>query len=79
MHLVTVKPIIYGGLAARLLRVPAMVAAVSGLGTVFIGKSWARALIRQLVTALYRLALGHSNSREISKILMILRLLIRMD
>ena len=35
VHLVTIKPILLGGLSARLAAVPAIVSAVSGLGIVF--------------------------------------------
>src|SRR3990172_8956566 len=35
VHLVTIKPVLYGGIAARLTNVPGVVAAVSGLGFVF--------------------------------------------
>lgn len=35
VHLVTIKPVLYGGLAARLARRPAVVAAMSGLGRAF--------------------------------------------
>jgi ActR/RegA family two-component response regulator len=38
VHLVTIKPVLYGGIAARLALVPRVVAAVSGLGTVFMTK-----------------------------------------
>lgn len=37
VHHVTIKPILYGGMAARLARVPAVVNAISGLGYLFIG------------------------------------------
>jgi len=39
VHLVTIKPVLYGGLAARLVRVGSVVSAVSGLGTVFLANS----------------------------------------
>ena len=48
----TIKPNIYGAIAARRLRIP-MIANVSGLGTVFIK----RGLLLSLVTILYRAAL----------------------
>ena len=35
VHLVTIKPVLYGGIAARLVGVPGVVSAISGLGTVF--------------------------------------------
>jgi glycosyltransferase involved in cell wall biosynthesis len=49
----TVKPNIYGGLAARLLGVP-QIGNISGLGTAFIQGGW----LGKLVGWLYRLALG---------------------
>ncbi|OZI38786.1 glycosyltransferase family 1 protein [Bordetella genomosp. 5] len=63
VHLVTIKPVLYGGLAARLARVPAMVAAISGLGFVFVARGGKAALVRGVVSVLYRLALGHRNSK----------------
>lgn len=68
VHLVTIKPVLYGGLLARLVGVPAVVAAISGLGTVFIagpGEGWMRMGMRGLVRWLYRFALGHANLRVI--------------
>jgi glycosyltransferase involved in cell wall biosynthesis len=65
VHLVTIKPVLYGGVAARLAGVPAMVAAVSGLGFVFLSQTWRMRMLRQALIPLYRLALGHRNSRVI--------------
>ncbi|TAL85167.1 MAG: glycosyltransferase [Candidimonas sp.] len=65
VHAVTIKPVLYGGIAARLAGVPAFVAAVSGLGFVFTRNTQGFDFVRQAAVALYRLALGHSNSRVI--------------
>jgi glycosyltransferase involved in cell wall biosynthesis len=65
VHLVTIKPVLYGGLMARLARVPAVVSAISGLGTVFIDRGNKFFWIRRSVELLYRLAFGHSNSKVI--------------
>lgn len=65
VHLVTIKPVLYGGIAARLARVPGMVAAISGLGFVFLSNSLKMRLVRAVVARMYRLALGHRNSRVI--------------
>ncbi|MCA3174201.1 MAG: glycosyltransferase family 4 protein [Burkholderiales bacterium] len=65
VHLVTIKPVLYGGLMARLSGVPAMVAAISGLGTVFVDRDQKRSRIRRGVEWLYRVALGHSNAKVI--------------
>lgn len=60
VHLVTIKPVLLGGIAARLARVPAVVAAVSGLGYVFIARGVKALAQRWVVAALYRLALAHN-------------------
>jgi glycosyltransferase involved in cell wall biosynthesis len=65
VHLVTIKPVLLGGLVARLARVPAVVAAVSGLGFVFMARGAKAAVRRSLVGALYRVALGHRKVRVI--------------
>lgn len=65
VHLVTIKPVLIGGIAARLARVPALVAAVPGLGFVFTAQGMLAALRRLLVMGMYRIALGHTNLRVI--------------
>ncbi|RXS43021.1 glycosyltransferase family 1 protein [Idiomarina sp. 29L] len=58
IHLVTIKPVLYGGLVNRLsIRVP-LVAAVSGLGTVFTSSSLLGRLRRFVIKRLYSFALG---------------------
>ncbi len=65
VHLVTIKPVLYGGIAARLAGVKGVVSAISGLGFIFTrehkGIDWVRMITQQL----YRFALGHRNSRVI--------------
>lgn len=65
VHLVTIKPVLIGGLAARLCRVPRVVAAISGLGFVFTSRGWLARMRRGAVSLLYRLALGHPAVRVI--------------
>lgn len=65
VHLVTIKPVLLGGLVARLAGVPAVVAAVSGLGFVFMARGAKAAVRRWLVGGLYRVALGHRNLKVI--------------
>lgn len=65
VHLVTIKPVLYGGIAARLARVPGLVAAISGLGFVFMRQGARGTIVRRVVTMLYRWALGHHNSRVV--------------
>src|SRR5262249_39184009 len=57
VHLVTVKPVLYGGIAARMVGVPAVVAAISGLGHVFIAGDLRTRILRTFVQTAYRVAL----------------------
>ncbi|MET0067269.1 MAG: glycosyltransferase family 4 protein [Candidatus Thiodiazotropha sp.] len=54
VHHVTIKPVLYGTLAARLAKVPAVVNAISGLGFVFLAQGWFSALARAAVLNSYR-------------------------
>ena len=54
VHLVTIKPVLYGGLIARFLQVRCVVAAVSGLGTVFTANSFLARLRKGFISFLYR-------------------------
>ena len=66
MHLVTIKPVIYGGIVARLLKVSGVVSAISGLGFLFVKREALKArLLRGAVLSLYRVAMGHDNQRVI--------------
>lgn len=65
VHAVTIKPVLYGGIAARLAGVRAYVAAISGLGFVFTREKQGFDVLRVAAIGLYRLALGHPNSRVI--------------
>lgn len=65
VHLVTIKPVLLGGLAARVARVPRVIAAISGLGFVFTARGASALLRRVLVSGLYRLALTGRGVRVI--------------
>ena len=65
VHLVTIKPVLLGGAVARLMRLPAVVAAVPGLGYVFLASGAKAAVLRWLVIALYPMVFGHRNLKVI--------------
>jgi len=65
LHLLTIKPVIYGGLVARVARIPSVVSTITGLGQMFVEAGLATAMIRSLIIWLYRFALAHPNSRVI--------------
>lgn len=54
----TIKPVVWGGLAARIVRVPRFFALITGLGYAFTGNARGkRASVRKLAQALYRMSL----------------------
>lgn len=65
LHLVTIKPVLLGGLAARMARVPKVIAAISGLGFVFTANGAIASIRRRMVVLLYRLALSRHNVKVI--------------
>lgn len=50
----TVKPVIYGSLAARMARIPKVYSMISGLGYIFAGDTFKQWALRQVVVPLYR-------------------------
>lgn len=65
VHLVTIKPYLYGGIAARMAGVAAVVSAVAGLGILFSKNSFRSRLLRATLYPLYRFAFGHHNQKVI--------------
>lgn len=61
VHHFTIKPVIYGSLAARLAKVGAIVNAVTGLGYVFSIKGYKARLLKSAVKTLYRFAFNRNN------------------
>ncbi len=65
VHQVTIKPVIYGGLMARLAGRPAIVSAVSGLGFVFLQRGLLGGIVRNAARLAYKLAFAHRRIRVI--------------
>lgn len=65
LHNFTVKNAVYGSIAAKLVRTPAVINAVAGMGFVFSSKSFKARLLRPLVRRLMQATLGGRNSRLI--------------
>lgn len=63
VQLFTIKPCIYGGIVARMLKVKGVVGTVTGLGYTFSGQSRLAAMRRSLLLMLYRLAFGGKKRR----------------
>jgi len=65
VHTVTMKPVLYGGSLARLMKVPAVVNAITGLGYLFLIEGALAKLQREFIKRFYRFALCQPNSRAI--------------
>ena len=65
LHLLTIKAILYGGIAARLLRLRAVVFSVTGLGQIFIARGAFAGLRRAVVKQILRLVFSHPRARVI--------------
>src|SRR5690625_7793706 len=65
VHLVNIKPYLYGGIVARLTGVPNTVSAVAGLGGLFVPKSKKAKTLQILLKPLYKLAFNHPNQKVI--------------
>ena len=65
VHHFTIKPVIYGGLVARVTNMPAVVNLIPGLGYVFTTHSLKARTLRFLVSKLYSIALRHPHSRTL--------------
>lgn len=65
VHHVALKPVVYGGLAARLCGGLLTINTTTGLGEVFTSRSPAMALLRSFLLLALRFALGGRNSRTI--------------
>jgi len=61
LHTVTIKPYLYGGIAAKMAKVPSVVSAVAGLGVVFISTGFKALLIRAVLYPLYKFAFSQKN------------------
>jgi glycosyltransferase involved in cell wall biosynthesis len=57
VHHFTVKPVIYGSLAAHLLRIPGIINSITGLGHLFIDPAILTRILRGLAKSLYRISL----------------------
>ncbi|WP_411359028.1 glycosyltransferase family 4 protein [Pseudidiomarina salilacus] len=65
LHLITLKPLLYGSLVARALGIKNVVAAVAGLGTLFVTSNMKSIVQRHLVVNLLRLGLKRNSVRVI--------------
>jgi glycosyltransferase involved in cell wall biosynthesis len=62
VHHFTIKPVIYGSLAAHILRIPGIINSITGLGHLFIDTGARTRLLRTMVKVLYRITLRRTQA-----------------
>lgn len=65
VHHHTIKPVLYGSLAARLAGIPRIVNSITGRGYIFLGEESRAKILRLLISPVYRLALSPRHSTVI--------------
>ncbi|MDE2858131.1 MAG: glycosyltransferase family 4 protein [Chloroflexota bacterium] len=65
IHHISIKPVLYGGIAARLTRQRAIIHAMSGLGYVFVSDELRASLLRQVTRPLFRAVTASADNRMI--------------
>jgi glycosyltransferase involved in cell wall biosynthesis len=54
IHLITIKPMVYGGIASKLLRIKGIIFSVSGLGYIFSSNQWKAKILKKIMKPIYR-------------------------
>jgi len=62
VHHLTIKPVLYGGIVARLFKGCGVLNAITGLGHIFSATSLKSIVLRRIIVQLYRLSLAGKNS-----------------
>jgi glycosyltransferase involved in cell wall biosynthesis len=62
VHHFTIKPVIYGSLAARILQIPGIINSITGLGHLFIDTGARTRLLRTIAKVLYRISLRRTQA-----------------
>jgi len=65
IHLITIKPMVYGGIASRLLRLKGVIFAISGLGYVFSSRQRKARVIKTIIKPIYKYIFNGKNSTVI--------------
>jgi glycosyltransferase involved in cell wall biosynthesis len=62
VHHFTIKPVIYGSLAAHILHIPGIINSITGLGHLFIDTGTRTRLLRTIASVLYRISLRRTQA-----------------
>ena len=65
VHLIAIKPYLYGGIISRITKVDAVLVAVAGMGSLFITKNLFSFLLKKILFLLFKISFSHSNQKII--------------
>ncbi|MDB4770094.1 glycosyltransferase family 4 protein [Akkermansiaceae bacterium] len=65
IHQVTIKPVMYGSIAARLSKTMAVINAMSGMGYLYISNSFKQRILRKIIQAFLKFGFKHPNIKMI--------------
>ena len=65
VHLVTIKPYLYGGIISRLTGIKSTVSAVTGLGSLFLHNNIKSKIVRFILSPVFKIAFNHKNQKVI--------------
>ena len=63
LHLITVKPIIWGGFASKIFKPKVVIASVTGLGQIYRDNRFSSFLIRKIIEIMYRIAYSEKSNK----------------
>jgi len=65
VHHITIKPVLYGSIAAITVGIPAVINTIPGLGYIFLGADWRSRFLRSVISVAYRIVLSGRHVRAI--------------
>lgn len=65
VHLVSIKPVILGGIVCKILKVPSVVFSITGLGSLYLSKSFLFRIYKLVINHIYQFIFTHKNIKII--------------
>ena len=65
VHLISAKPIIFGGINSYIASIDAMVISITGLGSIFVRDNFFSKILRKIIITVYKLIFRHPNIKVI--------------
>ncbi|SVA99754.1 uncharacterized protein METZ01_LOCUS152608 [marine metagenome] len=60
-HLITIKPVVYGGIISKFIKMSGVISAIPGLGYTFINQDMTTKILRTIISFLYRLSFSRES------------------